>query len=113
MILALGLFIIAAFGGLIMAGRIWSGAFPPWWLSLLHALFGAAGLVVLFLATRGSGLEMAWYAFTALVVAALGGFFLASFHLRRQPHPKAVILVHGGLAGLGVILLVAALVTGG
>ncbi|TGY87372.1 hypothetical protein E5163_14995 [Marinicauda algicola] len=107
--LALGLFVIAAVGGLVMAARVWSGAFPPWWLSVLHALLGAAGIVVLLLALRGAGIVLGWWALAALVIAALGGFFLASFHLRKQTHPRGVVVLHGGLAALGVVLLIAAL----
>jgi len=106
MMLPLGLFAVAAIGGLIMAVRIFAGGTPPWVLSLLHAAFGAAGIVTLYLAVAGSAVGgLAWIALGLFVVAALGGFFLASFHLRGQAHPKAVVALHALLAvsGFGIL----------
>jgi len=48
MFLPLGLFAVAAVGGVIMAVRIFAGGTPPWVLSLLHATFGAAGIPYLY-----------------------------------------------------------------
>jgi len=42
-------------------------------------------------------------------VAALGGFFLASFHLRRKLPPKAVVLVHASVAVIGFLTLLSVL----
>jgi hypothetical protein len=39
----LGLFGIAALGGLVMATLVLAGKTPPWMLSVLHALIGASG----------------------------------------------------------------------
>jgi hypothetical protein len=40
-----------------------------------------------------------------LAIAALGGFFLASYHLRKQPGPRPVVLIHAGVAVIGFVLL--------
>jgi hypothetical protein len=40
-----------------------------------------------------------------LVIAALGGFYLASIHLRREIPPKAVVFVHAGVAVVGFLTL--------
>jgi hypothetical protein len=40
-----------------------------------------------------------------LVVAALGDFFLASFHARKVTPPKAVVVIHAGVAVVGFLLL--------
>ena len=40
-----------------------------------------------------------------LIVAALGGFFLASFHARKQLPPRAVVFIHAGVAVIGFLLL--------
>jgi len=40
-----------------------------------------------------------------LVIAALGGFYMFSFQLRKLPPPKAVVVVHAGAAVLGVLCL--------
>lgn len=43
------------------------------------------------------------------VVAALGGCYLLSFHVRKQPYPRLVLLVHAALAAIGTVLLVMAI----
>ena len=41
-----------------------------------------------------------------LVVAALGGFYLLSHHLRGSVSPKGVVLIHAGVAVVGFLSLV-------
>lgn len=104
--LALVAFAVAAVGGLILAARVLRDRFAPWALSLLHALLGAAGLVLLIgLLVQGNGQQRVLVGFVLLLVAALGGFFLASFHLRKQLPPKAVVVVHAGVAVAGFLTL--------
>ena len=103
------IFGVAALGGLVLALHVLRGKFAPWPVSILHALLGAAGLVVLLLAVRdGLGGSAATWALVALVVAALGGFYLASLHRRQALPPKGVVLLHAGLAvvGFGLLLTV-------
>jgi len=99
-------FAIAALGGIVLAAHVLRGKFAPWALSLLHAALGAAG-IVLVLVTVIQGLPgNAALALGLFVVAALGGFFLASFHYRQQLPPAAVVVVHAvvALAGFGALL---------
>ena len=42
------------------------------------------------------------------VVAALGGFFLASKHMKKQLPPKGIVVVHALAAVAGFALLLAA-----
>ncbi|HET8899188.1 MAG TPA: hypothetical protein VFN09_10495 [Rhodanobacteraceae bacterium] len=103
---ALIIFAIAAVGGLILAAHVLRGKFAPWALSLLHALLGAAGLITLIvLLLQGSTAERVLVGFVLLLVAALGGFFLASFHVRKRSPPKAVVIVHAGIAVIGFLTL--------
>jgi hypothetical protein len=99
-------FAIAAVGGLILALHVLRGKFAPWALSLLHALLGAAGLVLLALAVlrEGAG-QIATAALLILIVAALGGFFLAYQHVQRKLPPSGVVVLHAVLAVAGVALL--------
>ena len=46
---ALIVFVVAALGGLVLASSVLRGKLAPWALSILHALFGASGLVLLLL----------------------------------------------------------------
>lgn len=107
---ALIVFAIAAVGGLILAAHVLRGKFAPWALSVLHALLGATGLVLLIvLLLQGATTQRVLAGFVLLLVAALGGFFLASFHLRRKLPPKAVVLVHASVAVIGFLTLLSVL----
>lgn len=105
--LAVLIFAIAALGGLVLASFVLRGRLAPWALSLLHAALGATGLALTALVLFGgeAAPEQTGLALLLLVVAALGGFFLASFHLRQRPGPKPVVLIHAGVAVVGFVLL--------
>jgi hypothetical protein len=105
---ALFAFGIAAVGGLILAASVLRGRLAPWTLSLVHAALGATGLVLTLLAVLGGAGGYVPIALGVLVVAALGGFFLASVHLRQQPGPKSVVVIHAGVAVLGFLMLAGA-----
>ena len=106
--LAVLIFAIGAVGGLILASSVLSGRLAPWALSLVHAALGAtglviAGMVVLQGAEEGQGVIP--LALGILVIAALGGFFLASYHARKTVAPRAVVFIHAGAAVTGFLLL--------
>lgn len=107
LIYAVIIFAIAALGGLFLASYVLRGKLAPWAVSIVHALLGASGLVVLVLAVlQGEGAGRATAALGLLVVAALGGFYLASLHARRTVAPKVVVFLHAGLAVAGFLTLV-------
>lgn len=106
--IAVLIFAIGAVGGLILASSVLRGRLAPWALSLLHAALGATGLiltgiVVLQGAEEGQGLVP--IALLVLVVAALGGFFLASYHARKQIPSRGVMFTHAGAAVIGFLIL--------
>lgn len=109
---ALIIFAIGALGGLTLAGvYVLQGKLAPWTLSLLHAALGAIGLVVLLYAALTSSIPGA--ALTALVILAipvLGGFYMASIHLRGQVAPKSTVFIHAGVAVIGLLTLLGAVV---
>ena len=103
---ALIAFAIAAVGGLVLAASVMRDKFAPWALSVVHALLGATGLVLLIaILMQGSAPQQVLIGFVLLLVAALGGFFLASFHVRKKIPPKAVVAVHAGVAIAGFLTL--------
>lgn len=103
---ALLIFAIAAIGGLVLAAHVLRNKFAPWALSALHALLGAIGLILLIvILVQGNAAQQILVGFIILLIAALGGFFLASFHLRKRLPPKAVVVLHAGLAILGFLTL--------
>jgi hypothetical protein len=107
---AIVVFAIAAIGGLVLASHVLRDRFAPWALSVVHALFGATGLVLLIvLVLQGAASSRLTAALALLVLAALGGFFVASFHLRKRIAPKAAVLVHAGVAVVGFLTLLSLL----
>lgn len=105
---AVGIFGVGALGGIVLANSVLRGRLASWALSLLHAALGATGLVLTGLVVLGPGEDTPRYAGLALLllaVAALGGFFLASYHMRKQPGPRPVVLIHAGVAVVGFVLL--------
>jgi hypothetical protein len=108
---ALIVFAIGALGGLVLASSVLRGRLAPWSLSLLHALLGASGLLLLILAVvQGSANGRVVGALGLLAVAALGGFYLASLHMKKAIAPKAVVLMHASLAVIGFLVLLSAVI---
>jgi hypothetical protein len=100
------LFLVAALFGLYMAGRIFRDELPPWGAVILHGLLAASGLVVLLYALwLGAQAAPLTIGAVLLVIAALGGFYMFSYHLRSLTPPKAVVVVHALAAVLGVVCL--------
>lgn len=107
--LALLIFALTALGGVILASKVFKGKLAPWPLSLAHAAAGAVGLALLAAEVFiGKGTSRVTAAFAVLVVAAVGGFYLASKHLMKQPAPKLVVIIHAAVAVTGFLILVTA-----
>lgn len=97
-----------AVGGLLLAAKVLNGKQAPWTLSIIHALLGATGLILLVLEAMNSDWAGRLTASLAiLVVAALGGFYLASQHLHGNISPKGIVFIHAGVAVVGFLSLVA------
>lgn len=110
LMIAAVLFALGALGGLFMAVRSFSGQSIPVPVAVAHGLAGATGLVLLLYAVvMGMGGGTARIALAVLLVAALGGFYLLSFHIRKERHPKAVIVVHALVAVVGFLTLLTAI----
>lgn len=102
------LFALAALIGLYMASRVFGDALPPVGAAVFHGLFGASGLLLLlytaFLTTTPQPQMVTWAAIV-LVIAALGGFVVASSHMRGKVPPKALVAIHALAAVIGVGML--------
>ena len=104
------LFAVAAVAGLTMAIMHFRGVSPPKTaLAVLHGLFAASGLVVLLMALikTGFGGTMG-IALGLLVVAALGGFVLLSYHAKKQRLPSGLVVGHALIAVAGFLTLLLA-----
>jgi hypothetical protein len=110
--IAIIIFAIAAVGGLFLASKVLTGQLAPWAVSIIHALLGATGLVVLILAVlEPSNAENSrlTIALGLLVVAALGGFYLASIHMKGNIAPRNIVFIHAGVAVAGFLTLLSVL----
>jgi hypothetical protein len=108
---ALIIFAVGALGGLYLASHVLRGKLAPWPVSLLHALLGAIGLLLVVYAAIMAGIShTAVTALIILVIAALGGFYLASLHLRSTIAPKSLVFVHASVAVIGFLTLLGAVV---
>jgi hypothetical protein len=107
MVLALILFGVSALGGVALAViRLRGREIPPTPLAIIHGLVGAAGLVALLLAVMNAPVPpQARTALIGFVIAALGGFALFSFHLRRKALPIPLVVIHGLVAVISFIIL--------
>jgi hypothetical protein len=109
LIVAAVLFAVAALGGLTMAYIYFKKhRNPPIVLATLHGALAAAALLVLLrvVMQAGRGGLPAW-ALGLFVVAALGGFFLFSYHIRGRPLPSKVVVIHATVAIVAFVLLLA------
>lgn len=107
---AIGLFAVAAVFGLYMAVQHFRGRTPPPTLAaVLHGLFAVSAAVVLLLGVVqiGFGTVHTW-ALCLFVVAALGGLFLVSHHIRGKPLPGGVVVIHGMVAVIAFLMLLVA-----
>lgn len=107
MVIAAVLFAIAALGGSVMAFMRFSGReLPPMALALVHGLFAASGLIALLVVVIGANVStQSEIALGGFVIAALGGFYLFSYHLRGKALPVPVVLIHGVVAVISFVLL--------
>lgn len=100
------LFALAALGGAYLAFRHLKGLELPGSVAIIHGAAAAAALVLLLIAVLVNDLEItATVALIIFVVAALGGFYLASFHLRDDRRPTPLILGHGLIAVVAFLTL--------
>lgn len=107
------LFLIAAGIGATMAAQRLQGVErPSTGVAVAHGGFAAVALVLYIIAVMGaaSAPTAAWWAIGLFVVAALGGATLfLGFHLRGRALPIPMVFVHGGVAVVGFLVLLVAL----
>ncbi|MGN6512953.1 MAG: hypothetical protein ACTHKZ_05180 [Lysobacteraceae bacterium] len=108
---ACGLFVLAALGGLAMAGiRFVGQRNPPVWLSMVHGFAAASGATLLAYAVVAAVVPAAAKAALVLFLLAAGGGVLMTlaFEWRHRLLPAWLVLVHGLAAVAGFVLLLVA-----
>lgn len=108
LVYSIALLALAAVFGIYMIFRVFGGTLPLWGAAIAHGVFAASGLLILLYAAFLAGTpqpQAVVIAAILLVVAALGGFILVSYHLRKQVPPKALAGVHAlvAVAGFGTL----------
>jgi hypothetical protein len=102
------IFGVTVLGGLALGIRHFRGQGLPLPLALAHGAAAAVGGLVTFgggvvkaLANGYAGADLGLF-----VLAALGGFFLLSFHLRKLRLPSPIVVIHAlvALAAFGLLL---------
>lgn len=108
---ALIVFLVGACGGLVLASFVLRGKLAPWAVSLLHAMLGATGIILLTTAILMDNLgTLPIIALCVFLVTAGFGFYLASMHYGKRVAMKKVVLTHASFAITGALLLIAAVV---
>lgn len=105
------LLVIAAIGGLLMAGiRLAGKKNPPAWLAMAHGFLAAAPVVLLIYGAFTVGLPaLALYGTVLFVIAALGGVAMnLGYHWKNLPLPTGLLIGHAGLAIVGFLLVLVA-----
>ncbi len=103
------LFGIAALGGLTLVTMRSQGKGMPMPLAIGHGLLAAAGLITLIINVAGDMNNMLMnISLILFLAAALGGFTLFSFHVRKKPMPGILIPIHGTGAVIAFALLLIA-----
>jgi hypothetical protein len=102
---------ITALGGLAMAGMRFANRQPPVALAMLHGFLAGAAVTLLLYAYFTVGLpRLAAWALLLFLVAAVGGVVLnLNYHWKNVPLPMGLMIGHAGIAVVGFVLLVVAL----
>ncbi len=106
------LFLLAALGGLAMAGIRFSGnRNPPVWLAMGHGGLAVAGVALLAYAVLATAAPAAalWSLVLLLVAAAGGTVLFLGYEWKRELLPVWLVLVHAVVAVAGFLLLVVAI----
>ena len=101
---------LGAVVGLYMAVQHFKGRTPPKaGVAILHGLLAGTGVILLLLVAWELGFDtMHAWALGLFVVAALGGLYLVSHHMRQRPLPGGVIVIHGLVAAIAFLVLLTA-----
>lgn len=105
------LLVIAALGGIVMAGiRLTGNRNPPTWLAMAHGFLAAAPVVLLIYAGFTVGLPaLATWGTVLFVIAAAGGIAMnLGYHWKNLPLPTGLLVGHAVLAVIGFLLVATA-----
>jgi len=104
---------VAAFFGVLtgMAATFHRRNPPPKWLAAIHGVLAAVGIIILAVAVIRNGDQgMGLNALLVVLLTALGGLALLSFHGRGRRLPVSLLVLHGlfAIGGFGLMIVAAA-----
>ncbi|MDG6348961.1 hypothetical protein QAA18_09460 [Luteimonas sp. 8-5] len=102
------LFLLAALGGLAMAGiRFGGNRNPPVWLAMAHGGLAVAGVALLAWAVLAlsAPATAAWSLLLFLVAAGGGTILFLAYEWERRLLPSWLVVVHGIVAVIAFVLL--------
>lgn len=103
---SLAFFAIAAALGLILVRKRLREEELPLFAALTHGIFAAAGLITLCVGWLSDSLTKSGaISLFLFIVAALGGFYLASVHFRNRKLPIPVMFIHALVAVTAFVVL--------
>lgn len=107
---AVWLFAVAALVGVYMAVLHFRGRTPPpVAAAILHGVLAVSAVIALLVGVLDTGWGTVHAkALGVFILAALGGLYLVSFHFRGKPLPSAVVVIHGMVAAIAFLILLAA-----
>ncbi len=87
---------------LVLKGRPIAPALP-----VAHGVLAGPGvLLALLVALRDDPYPLLCFALGAFALAALGGIYLVSLHLRQKKFPLPAVFIHGAVGVTGLVLLI-------
>jgi hypothetical protein len=105
------LLVLAALGGLVMAGIRFAGKpHPPTWLAMAHGFIAGAAVTLLIYDYFTVGLPpLAQWSLLLFLIATGGGVVLnLNYHWKQVPLPKGLMVAHALIAVAGFVLLLVA-----
>ncbi len=106
-IVAIVVFATVASGGVVLAAHVLRNELAPWMLSMGHALLGATGISILgYVLARVRMDNTVMVSLSLFVIAAMGGFTLASYHMRRRLPPRGAVILHATMAVSAFLVLI-------
>lgn len=103
LILAIVVFVVAAFGGLYLLTYVLKGKNTPKGIVIVHGALGAFGILLLLV--YGILYSMPIASLIVFVAAAAGGVYMFVRDISGTPPTKYLAMGHGIVAAVGIVLL--------
>ncbi len=104
--IAIGLFVLGAVFGLIVLAQVLKNKPTPKLAVISHGIIVATALLLVLIFCVKNPQHAPTLSLVLFVIAALGGFTMLSFDLRRKVIPKVLALAHPVIAVIALLALI-------